>query len=106
MPEAIGLQQAIGERFLNYHWELHPTKNQNVYCRDAKRRSKYITIQFEFLKLVFRGRLAKSRQGKYFNSFSPAVSLASAKSIHKRMRGVELFWWVLSQCIKTGVSSL
>ena len=91
--EAIVLQQAIGERFLNCHLELHPTKTKIIYCRDANRKGKYINIQFEFLGFVFRGRLAKSRQGKYFNSFSPAVSRASAKSIHKRMREWKLTRW-------------
>ena len=47
--ESIRLQQAICERFLNFHLELDPTKTKIFYSRDANRRGNHINIQFEFL---------------------------------------------------------
>jgi RNA-directed DNA polymerase len=74
--------------------------------RTAEVSTSIFNIQFEFLGFVFRGRLAKSSQGKYFNSFSPAVSRASAKSIHKRMREWKLTNAELSEIASKVNSSL
>jgi group II intron reverse transcriptase/maturase len=91
--EAAHLQDAVGKRLRNCGLDLHPKKTKIVYCRDANRRGKYPNIQFEFLGYVFRGRLAKSRNGKYFNSFSPAVSRTSAKHIRQRMSQWNIGRW-------------
>ena len=91
--EASLLQEEVGKRLRSCGLDLHPEKTKIVYCRDANRRGKYPNIQFVFLGYVFRGRLAKSRTGKYFNSFSPAVSRESAKHIRKRMREWNLARW-------------
>ena len=97
--EAQALQQAIKERLQSCHLELHPTKTKIVYCRDANRTGYYPNIQFDFLGFTFRGRLAKSKRGKYFNSFSPAISRASAKHIHRRMREWKLSRWTDAELV-------
>lgn len=91
--EAVYLKQLISDRMRSCGLELHPDKTKIVYCRDSNRRKHYPNIQFDFLGYVFRGRLAKSKQGKYFNSFSPAVSRASAKRIRQEMRHWRLSRW-------------
>ncbi len=91
--EAASLQEAVGKRLRECGLDLHPKKTKIVYCRDANRRGKYPNTQFVFLGYVFRGRLAKSGTGKYFNSFSPAVSRGSAKHIRQRMREWNLGRW-------------
>ncbi len=91
--EATFLQEEVGKRLRICGLDLHPEKTKIVYCRDANRRGKYPNRQFVFLGYVFRGRLAKSRTGKYFNSFSPAVSRDSAKHMRKRMREWNLSRW-------------
>ena len=91
--EAVHLQEAVGNRLRACGLDLHPKKTKIVYCRDANRRGKRPNIQFVFLGYVFRGRLAKSKTGKYFNSFSPAVSRDSAKHIRQRMREWNLARW-------------
>ena len=83
----------IEQRFRSCGLELHPDKTKIVYCRDSNRRMRYPDIQFDFLGYTFRGRLAKSKQGKYFNSFSPAISRASANKIRKQMRSWKLSRW-------------
>lgn len=91
--EAVHLQKAIGDRLRSCGLELHPDKTKIVYCRDANRKGRYPNVQFDFLGYAFRGRLAKSKQGKYFNSFSPAISRSSAISVRKRMRSWTLSRW-------------
>ena len=100
--EAIVLRDAIGERLRSCGLDLHPKKTKIVYCRDANRRDSYPVTQFEFLGFVFRGRLAKSRRGKYFNSFSPAISKAAAIDIRKAMRGWRLSRWTNAEIVDIG----
>jgi len=91
--EAVQLQNAIDERLYGCGLSLHPEKTKVVYCRDANRKEKHPHTQFVFLGYCFRGRLAKSHSGKYFNSFSPAISRGSIKQIHSRMREWKLGRW-------------
>ena len=91
--EAKYMQKVIGERLRSCGLELHPDKTKIIYCRDANRTRQYPNIQFDFLGYTFRGRLAKSKDGKYFNSFSPAVSRTSALDIWKQMRTWTLARW-------------
>ncbi|WP_308701561.1 group II intron maturase-specific domain-containing protein [Paraburkholderia sp. BL21I4N1] len=42
---------------------------------------------------TFRGRLAKSKRGIYFNSFSPALSSKAAKRIREKMRMWDIGRW-------------
>lgn len=93
VQEAAQLLEAIRDRFQFCGLELHPTKTRIVYCRDGNRRGCYPNIQFEFLGYAFRGRLAKSKEGKYFNSFSPSISRTSAVSIRKTMRSWRISRW-------------
>lgn len=53
----------------------------------------YPNTQFEFLGYTFRGRLAKSKQGKYFNSFSPAISKGAVSGIRRQIRSWTLPRW-------------
>ena len=49
-------------------------KTRLVYCKDSGRSGSFEHEQFTFLGYTFRPRLAKSRAGRFFVSFSPAVS--------------------------------
>jgi RNA-directed DNA polymerase len=72
---------------------LHPEKTRIVYCRDGNRKKDYSTTSFDFLGYTFRGRLAKSKRGVYFNSFSPALSGKAAKRIREKMRTWNIGRW-------------
>lgn len=91
--EAVYLEKVIGERLRSCGLELHPDKTKIVYCRDANRKGRYPNIQFEFLGYAFRGRLARSKRGRCFNSFSPAISRASAIRVRQQMRSWTLSRW-------------
>jgi len=91
--EARRLQEAIGARFKACGLELHPEKTRIVYCRDGNRKNNYLHTSFDFLGYTFRGRLAKSKRGIYFNSFSPALSNKAAKRIREKMRSWDIGRW-------------
>ena len=63
-----------------------PEKTRLVYCRDSNRRQDHPHIQFDFLSYSFRPREAKSRRGKLFTSFLPAISDKAKKAIVAEVR--------------------
>ena len=88
--EAEDLKTAIGTRLQECGLELHPDKTRIVYCKDDDRRSDHDHTKFDFLGYTFRSRRSKSRYGKYFVNFTPAVSQQSMKSIKEEMRSWKL----------------
>ena len=88
--EAKELRTAIGERLGQCKLELHSEKTKVIYCKDDKRRSTYSDEKFDFLGFTFRPRLIKSRWGKCFVGFNPAISREAAKSIQGTVRSWRL----------------
>ena len=72
--QALQVVQAIGERMRQVGLRLHPEKTRIVYCQDGARRADYPDTSFTFLGFTFRQRCARSRQGRKFNGFLPAIS--------------------------------
>ena len=91
--QAQRLREEIGARLKACGLELHPEKTRVVYCRDGNRKGTHQHTSFDFLGFTFRGRLAKSKRGIYFNSFSPAVSGKAAKRIREKMRTWSIGRW-------------
>jgi RNA-directed DNA polymerase len=81
---------AIGERMAQVGLELHPDKTRIVYCKDDNRKGSHEHEQFDFLGYTFRRRTVRSRAGKLFNGFAPAVSDAAAKKIRRQIRSWRL----------------
>jgi len=88
--QARWLLDALRRRFAECGLELHPTKTRIVYCKDDDRRGSWEHESFEFLGYEFRPRRSKNRWGKFFVSFLPAVSPASAKSFRDTVRSWRL----------------
>jgi len=84
--EAEGLRVAIERRFAECGLELHLQKTRVVYCKDDNRRGEYPEQKFDFLGYTFRPRRAKTRQGRFFVGFTPAISNKATKSICDAMR--------------------
>ena len=84
--EAQAVVEAIRGRFEQCHLELHPTKTCIVYCKDDDRPGKHEHSKFDFLGYTFRPRRAKSRRGKIFMSFLPAISNKAANKIRRTIR--------------------
>ena len=66
--------------------ELHPDKTRIVYCKDADRRGSHEHERFNFLGYTFRPRLSKSKHGKHFVNFLPAVSDDAKKAMGREIR--------------------
>jgi group II intron reverse transcriptase/maturase len=90
LGEAEKLLESIRQRLRECHLELHPVKTKIVYCRDERRPGRHEHEQFDFLSYTFRPRQAKTRWGKLFVGFSPAISGRSAQEIREEVRSWRL----------------
>jgi RNA-directed DNA polymerase len=88
--EAQEVRAALAARLWDCGRELHPEKTKIVYCKDDDRRGTYPNEKFDFLGYTFRPRRSKSRLGKYFINFSPAVSDKAVKAIRAEIRSWNL----------------
>lgn len=86
LKQAKYLQRRLVERFKKYGLELNLEKTRIVYCKDDDRKGTYENTSFDFLGYTFRPRHAKSKYGKYFTSFLPAVSKKAQKAIRKEIK--------------------
>lgn len=87
------LKHAISVRLLECGLELHAQKTQIAYCKDDDRPGRHATESFDFLGYTFRARKVKSRSGRYFTGFNPAISNRAAKAIRKRIKGWKFHLW-------------
>jgi RNA-directed DNA polymerase len=69
---------------------LHPDKTRIVYCKDDRRRGLHEHTSFTFLGYGFRSRKARTRTGRWFFGFSPAVSDEAAKRVRAQIRSWRL----------------
>ena len=88
--EAQTMMQAISERMGQCKLELHPEKTKIVYCKDDSRRGDAENTSFDFLSYTFRMRTARSKRGKLFNGFNPAISAKAAGRIRNEIRSWEV----------------
>ncbi len=84
--EAYELKKAIEQRLSDCFLECHPQKTKIVYCFDVDRQHDYPETSFDFLGYSFRPRLVRSRKGKRFVSFTPAISPKSKHKIRDKLR--------------------
>jgi RNA-directed DNA polymerase len=93
--EARALWQALESRLAACKLALHPEKTKIVYCKDAKRKSGYPVIRFDFLGFQFRARKTvwNTRRGRVFtHSFLPAASPDALTRVSREIRS-----WALHQ---------
>jgi RNA-directed DNA polymerase len=88
--QARFVRDAIDGRLAQCGLEMHPDKTRIVYCKDVDRRATYANERFDFLGYTFGARLAKSKTGRYFASFSPAVSNEAMKEMSRELRSWRL----------------
>jgi RNA-directed DNA polymerase len=84
--QAQMLRGAIIERLAQVGLELNLGKTRIVCCKDSDRTGFHEHEQFDFLGHTFRRRLARSKAGKKFVSFLPAVSDDAAKRIGRTVK--------------------
>jgi RNA-directed DNA polymerase len=84
--QARYVKDAIARRLAECGLELHPAKTRIVYCKDSNRPGSHEHEWFTFLGYTFRPRLAVTRTGERFVSFSPAVSRDAQKAMGATIR--------------------
>ena len=94
-PEAQAreLQAAIASRLAECGLELNERKTRIVYCKDSTRRGSYDHERFDFLGYTFRPRLSRSKSGRQFVNFLPAVSDDARKRLGQEIRRWRLHRW-------------
>lgn len=88
--QAKEMWRAIAERLRACGLELHPEKTQIVYCKDELRQGRHAHEKFDFLGYEYRPRRSRTRTGRFFTNFSPAVSPKSAKAMREKVRNWRL----------------
>ena len=99
--EAEEVRSAVAQRLQECRLELHPEKTKIVYCKDEDRRGNDPSQKFDFLGYTFRPRKSKTRWGKLFVNFTPAISTSAAKAIRDEIRG-----WRLQSCSDKSIEDL
>lgn len=84
--QAVYIMDKLKARMKECNLEIHPEKSRIVYCRSGNFSNTYENESFDFLGYTFRTRSAKSKDGKYFSAFTPAVSKNSSKSFREKIR--------------------
>ena len=84
--QALAMLNQLAQRFNQCGLEVHPDKTKVVYCKDKTRRGKFSVTSFDFLGYNFKPRLVRSRDGKMFVGFNPAVSSSASKAMRDRVR--------------------
>ena len=80
------IERKIRERFAQCKLELCQEKTKIVYCKDSNRNGEYPVKSFDFLGYTFRPRSTRDKEGKFFVSFSPAVSCKSLKAMRQKIK--------------------
>ncbi|MFD9355203.1 group II intron reverse transcriptase/maturase [Streptomyces sp. NPDC060031] len=81
---------ALRSRMVEVGLQLHPDKTRIVYCKDRKRRGSYEHTSFTFLGYTFRPRKNRTRHGRQFLSFEPAISRQALTRIGREVRSWQL----------------
>jgi group II intron reverse transcriptase/maturase len=83
--EAQQLKITLEQRFTDCGLTLHPKKTKIAYCKSSSNRGSYPQVSFDFLGHTFKPRLCKNKQGKFFVTFTPAISRKSAKKVRDKI---------------------
>jgi RNA-directed DNA polymerase len=80
------IERQIRVRFAQCKLELCPEKTKIVYCKSSSRKGEYVHQSFDFLGYTFRPRSSRDSHGKFFVSFSPAVSRKALKAMRQKIK--------------------
>lgn len=84
--QARQVRAALEVRMAEVGLRLHPTKTKIVYCKDDNRRGSAEHTSFTFLGYEFAPRTARSKRGRLFTAFAPAISREALKRISGEVR--------------------
>jgi hypothetical protein len=84
--EAQKVMQSVKERLAAVKLRVNDVKSKIAYCKDSNRPGEHEHISFKFLGFQFQPRTVKSKNGKLFQSFSPAISMENQSKIRETIR--------------------
>ena len=88
--QARMVRAALEERMGQVGLSLHPDKTRIVYCKDGIRRGSAEHVSFNFLGFTFRARGVRTRHGRVFTGFGPAISKDALNKISAEVRSWRL----------------
>ncbi|KLT22418.1 putative reverse transcriptase [Wolbachia endosymbiont of Armadillidium vulgare str. wVulC] len=91
LRQAEFMKVTIEERLAEFKLRLHSEKTQVVYCKNSNSKNAFPKQSFDFLGYTFRPREAKSKIGKYFVGFLPAISNKAKKKITQTIRSWKIY---------------
>ncbi len=80
----------IAARMAEVGLRLNPDKTRIVYCKDSNRQGGHGQTSFTFLGYTFRPREARTKTGKNFTGFLPAISTEALKAKSVRLRELRI----------------
>jgi RNA-directed DNA polymerase len=80
------MKSKIEARLARCKLELSREKTKIVYCKDSNRKGDYPGQSFDFLGFTFRPRSVRDKQGRFFVSFSPAVSRKALTAMRRKIK--------------------
>lgn len=84
--QALAVKESVEARLRQCRLEAHPDKTRIVCCRIGGPEQGQEPVQFDFLGYSFRPRMAKSRTGRLFTGYLPAISRKAVKVIAAEVR--------------------
>ena len=88
--EAERVLQKLRARLQECKLEIHPEKTRIVYCRNDKYQGRHEHESCNFLGYTFRRRWVKSKQGNFFNGFTPAVRKSAGQQLRDKIRDIRM----------------
>jgi len=85
--------KAIKQRLKACNLEANAEKTKIVYCKDANRKGRYKTVQFDFLGFSFQPRPTPTKEGKMFLGYDCSISKRSMKRISEELRKSRFHLW-------------
>ena len=80
----------IAARIQEVGLRLHPDKTRIVYCKDGQRRAQHEHTSFTFLGYAFRAPGARTKDGRCFTGFLPAISPEALKAKSAELRAMRI----------------
>jgi RNA-directed DNA polymerase len=88
--QAACVLSRIAARMTEVGLRLHPDKTRIVYCTDGRRRGNHEHSSFTFLGYAFQARGARSKNGRNFTGFLPAISPDALKAKSADLRRMRI----------------
>lgn len=86
IKQAKYIIRILERRFKIFGLELNLSKTKIVYCKDDDRKGDYENTNFKFLGYTFRRRPVRTKTGRIFLGFLPAISNEAQKEIRREAR--------------------